>query len=98
MKRFLVGILFGSLCVLTTGCVYTNIRIPLDTDTDETTLGTREGESTSRSILGLVSWGDAGTKAAAENGGITTVRHLDREILVILGFVYAETTTIAYGD
>ena len=46
----------------------------------------------------MVAWGDAGTKAAAENGGITTILHADRKDFSILGGLYYEYTTIVYGN
>jgi hypothetical protein len=49
-------------------------------------------------VLGLFAWGDAGTQAAARNGGIQTLNHADSEVFVILGFVYARTRTVVYGD
>jgi hypothetical protein len=45
-----------------------------------------------------VAWGDAGTQAAARNGGIKTLNHADTQIFSILGFVYTRQTTIVYGD
>ena len=87
------------VCLLAfTGCVYMNVEIPLDTNLDETTLGDKTGESEFHSILGLFAWGDAGTQAAAENGGITVLRHADRKMFSVLGFVYYRQTTVVYGD
>ena len=80
------------------GCVYFSVKTPLDTDLDETTLGEKVGVSQAHSILGLVAWGDAGTQAAAEAGGITTIRHADQELFAVLSFVYARYRTIVYGD
>jgi TRL-like protein family len=82
---------------LLSGC-FVNIKIPLDTDLDRTELGTKVGESTSQSVLWLVFWGDAGTQAAAKQGGITTITHADRQVFTILFGVYASQTTIVYGD
>jgi hypothetical protein len=79
-------------------CVYFHVKQPLDTDLDETQLGTKVGKSQAQSILGIVAWGDAGTQAAARDGGITTLRHADQETLAILGGVYARFRTIVYGD
>ncbi|HAR46383.1 MAG TPA: hypothetical protein DCS05_09515, partial [Nitrospiraceae bacterium] len=46
----------------------------------------------------LVAWGDAGTAAAARDGNITTVNHMDREAFSILFGLYTKTTTVVYGD
>ncbi|MGH7150500.1 MAG: TRL domain-containing protein [Planctomycetota bacterium] len=80
------------------GCLYLHTRIPLDTNLDRTTLGSKTGESKLESVLGLVAWGDAGTKAAAENGRITTINHADQEMLLVLFGVYYRHKTIVYGD
>jgi hypothetical protein len=83
---------------LTSACVYMNVKQPLDTDLHETQLGTKVGKSEAQVILGLVAWGDAGTQAAARNGGITTLKHMDQERFSILGLLYARFRTIVYGD
>ena len=80
------------------GCIYTNITQPLDTDTERTEMGSKVGEAHAYQILYLVAWGDRGTKAAAEAGGITVVRHMDIRTLSILGFIYGRQSTIVYGD
>jgi hypothetical protein len=86
------------LVVLGTGCVYTNLTLPLDRDLDETQLGAKVGRSEAQSVLGLVAWGDAGTQAAAQQAGITTLRHADQEVFSILSFVYVRNRTVVYGD
>jgi hypothetical protein len=83
---------------LLSGCVYSNVSIPLDTDLHETKLGSKVGESQAQSILWLVAWGDAGTQAAAKDGGITTLRHADQNTLQVLLGLYTRYTTIVYGD
>jgi hypothetical protein len=75
-----------------------NVTSPLDTDTNNTSLGTKVGRAESQSILWLVAWGDAGTAAAARDGGITTVTHLDVHYYSILFGLYSSRETIAYGD
>ena len=82
--------------VLLTGCV--SITRPLDTDVYDTTLGEKSGRATSHQILGMVAWGDRGTEAAAKQGDITTIRHMDIHTFRVLWFVYGRDTTIVYGD
>ena len=84
--------------LVTPGCVYTNVKVPLDKDLDKTELGEKVGKSELESVAWLVAWGDAGTEAAAEQGGITTIRHADRQVFSILGGLYYRQTTIVYGD
>ena len=79
-------------------CVYTNIKVPLDQDVDNTELGTKVGVASSHSVAWLVAWGDSGTRAAAENGNIKTVKHLDQHFINIFFGLYTEHETIAYGD
>ena len=80
------------------GCAYSHIQGPLDTNFDHTVLGEKTGRAHTRSVLWLVAWGDGGTRAAAENGGITTITHADFEYLVVLFGLYTRVTTVVYGD
>ena len=80
------------------GCLYTNVLTPFDTDLDKTVLGQKKGEASNQSVLWLVAWGDASTAAAAKQGVLTTVNHMDREVLVVIFGLYTKTTTIVYGD
>lgn len=83
---------------LLAGCLYSNVVAPLSTDLNKTTLGKKVGRASNHSVLWLVSWGDAGVAAAAKNGGLTTVNHMDVEIRNILFGLYTKETTIVYGD
>jgi len=83
---------------LLTGCIYSHITTPLDLDLDRTHLGSKVGVAEWQSVLGLVAWGDAGTQAAAKQGGLTQINHADLETLVILAIVYHRETTILYGE
>jgi len=100
MKNKVFLVLFTTLIISTllSGCVYTKVIVPLDTDTDKTQLGSKVGESHAYSVAWLFFWGDAGTAAAAKNGGIKTINHLDAEYFVILFGLYSRLTTIAYGN
>jgi hypothetical protein len=84
--------------VLLTGCLYMNVKTPYGTELNKTVLGQKTGKAYSQSILWLVAWGDAGTQAAAKEGNITTVNHMDREVFSILFGLYTKTTTVVYGD
>ena len=83
---------------LLAGCLYSNVVAPLDTDLNKTSLGNKVGRASNYSVLWLISWGDAGVAAAAKNGGLTTVNHMDVEIQNILFGLYTKETTIVYGD
>lgn len=80
------------------GCAYMNVRVPLDTDFEKTELGNKEGHASTYTVGWAVSWGDAGTKAAAQEGGLSVIRHADREVLSVLMGLYTRVTTVVYGD
>ena len=98
MKRMKLAVLLIAVVFILSGCMYAHVLSPLDTNLDKTTLGQKVGKASSFSVLGLVAWGDASTAAAAKNGGIATVNHMDREFLNVFFGAYTETTTIVYGD
>ncbi len=79
-------------------CLYMNVSTPLDEDVSVTTLGQNVGRSSTHSVLWLFAWGDASTKAAAADGNISTIRHLDAHFECYVFGVYCSRTTIAYGD
>ena len=83
---------------LGTGCLYTHVMTPYDTNLDKTVLGQKTGKASMYSVLWLVAWGDASTAAAAKQGGLATVNHMDKELLNVVFGIYTETTTIVYGD
>ena len=91
-------VLLSVMLVVLPGCLYAHFTTPLDTDLDKTQLGSKVGRAEFQSILWLVAWGDAGTQAAAKQGGLTTINHADREVLSILFALYYKQTTILYGD
>ncbi len=97
MRRWKI-LALAVLLVTAPACMYSNIKVPLDTDLHETQMGDKVGESTYRSVLWLFAWGDAGTDAAAREGGITTLRHMDQQVFLILFGLYRTQTTIVYGD
>ena len=89
----LLGVLFAF-----SGCAYMNITTPYDTDLEKTVLGEKVGKSSSHSVLWLFAWGDAGTAAAAKDGNITVINHMDVQIINILFGLYSKKITILYGD
>jgi hypothetical protein len=84
--------------LLLSGCFYTHVLSPLDIDADKTVLGQKTGKAASYSLLWAAAWGDASTAAAAKNGGLSTVNHMDKEIFSVFFGIYTESTTIVYGD
>ena len=98
MKRTTMLVFFLAIMVILNGCLYANIKAPLDIDADKTAIGSKVGTSTIQSVLWLVAWGDASTDAAAKNGNISVVYHMDQEIFSILWGLYSKSTTIVYGE
>lgn len=97
-KKSLVFATLLTIIITISGCFYLNITSPLDTDVDNTTLGEKTGTAECYSILWLVAWGDAGSAAAARNGDISVIKHMDRQTFSVLWGVYTKETTIVYGD
>lgn len=98
MKRFRHAALLAGLTLSTTGCLFVDIQFPMDKNYHETDLGTKVGAADSQSVLYLVAWGDSGSKAAADDGDITTIKHADRQVFSILFGLYTRITTVVYGD
>jgi hypothetical protein len=57
---------------------------------------TKVGTADAEGIL-FVGYGDGSISAAARNGNITKVHHVDSEILSIFG-IYARYRTVVYGE
>lgn len=91
-------IVFLLLILSLSSCLYSNTRLPLDDDLWETSLGEKQGIASNYSILWLIAWGDAGAKAAAKNGGITKLNHMDLGIESYLFGAYMRRDTIVYGE
>ena len=96
VKKRLIVLTF--LSFIFAGCLYMDVQRPLGTEFNKTELGTKTGQASCHSVLWLFAWGDAGTKAAAENGGIKIIRHADTKVFSVLFGLYSRVTTIAYGD
>ncbi len=98
MKKKMLAVILVLAAFTLSGCIYANIITPLDKDVEETTLGSKTGSSSCQSVLWLVAWGDAGSAAAAKNGSISVIKHMDQQNISILYGLYAKQTTIVYGD
>ena len=91
-------LLYLLILPLLNGCLYLDVKSPLDKDVNNTVIGDKVGVSKSHSVLWLVAWGDAGTATAAKNGDIETVTHLDVRYYSVFFGAYASRETIAYGN
>jgi hypothetical protein len=59
--------------------------------------GSKEGRSSTYTILFLVGWGDASIDTAAKEGKITQIRQLDYELFNVFG-IYQCFTTVVRGE
>ncbi len=96
-KMARIALIMLSVIILN-GCIYTHVTMPYSTELNKTELGQKRGSATFQSVFWLFAWGDAGAAAAAKDGGITTLRYMDREFKYILFGIYQSQTTIVYGD
>lgn len=80
-----------------TGVIFSNIDAPSSLSLGGQDLGTRRGEASCASLLGLFAWGDCGAKAAADVGAINELKQLEYNFFNFL-FVRQSLATIAYGD
>jgi hypothetical protein len=78
------------------GSFFNFTAAPVDIAFDQNGVGPRVGKAKARSILYLFSFGDASVAAAARDGGISVVDHVDCQILNVL-FFYASYETIVRG-
>jgi hypothetical protein len=84
--------------------IYEHFKAPVQTDMDETRLGSKVGTARTRYLrepiftqIPIIAWGDASIETAAKNGGIKTIRHVDYEVTSVL-YAFIEFTTIVYGE
>ena len=107
MKRIIILLslismpLFFSSCynvqpTITDGAIYSHFTTPLmcpDSDTSYT----KKGEACTYSILGIVAFGNGGTKQAAVNGNIDKLKMVEMEIRNYCHF-WISYNTIVYGN
>lgn len=106
MKKVCILAAVCAAAATLTGCIsapftppmglYSEITAPLSTE-GTIDVGTKKGEATAKTILGLVATGDCSIAAAAKNGGLKTIRHVDYKYKNLLGIVQ-ETTVVVYGE
>lgn len=77
------------------GGIYTGDTQPVAVTSNS--VGYKVGTSSCVSVLGIVAVGDGGINAAAKDGNITKISHIDRKTISVLGlfttykyFVYGE--------
>lgn len=75
------------------GFLYANATVPRHAT--ENQVGKKKGEACATSILGIVTYGDASIRAAADAGGIKDLAAVDSSIRNILGIVATHCTIVS---
>jgi len=76
--------------------IYNGTKEAMDYATPGATLGSKVGESTCKTVLGIVNWGDCSIRSAMKNGRISRVTAADWEKHFVL--IYGEKTLRVYGN
>jgi hypothetical protein len=97
--------LFGVSIFLLSGCamvqtpvnglLVTSLTAPI-TATDNQ-VSSKVGNASCTSILGIVAFGDCSINAAARNGNISKIHHVDHGATSVLG-IYSSFETHVYGE
>ncbi len=106
MKRLAAIVIATLLAIGVSGClsapfqppsgVVSVTTAPLSTE-GNWDVGTKKGEASSFSVLGLYASGDCSIAAAARNGGLKKIGHVDYEYVNIIG-IWQKATVIVYGE
>jgi len=111
MKRAAVVFMlagFAVACLMASGCAFAYgpsglpavisvTTTPVAAGPDQEPGTPRTGQATAINVLGLISFGNASIRAAANDGGITKIKSVDAHTTNILG-IYASYTTEVAGN
>ena len=96
MKKILVlALLLGFTGIANAGIFYTDVTQPVSGNCF--TGCEKCGISKEKSVLGLVSIGDAGIKAACQDGDIKQIHYVEQHIKSVFIF-FRDITTKVYGN
>ena len=111
MRYALLGTLSVVVCLGFTGCagivapvipptamVLTNVKAPLSTEFNNTSVGAKSGSSESMSILWLVAFGDCSIETAVKNGGLKTIDYADYEVMSVLFGMFSRFVVTVHGQ
>ena len=76
--------------------IYNGTLEPMDYSVPGATLGSKTGEATCKTVLGIVNWGDCSLRSAMKNGRISRVTSADWKKNYVL--IYGEKTLRVYGN
>ena len=106
MKRTFAIVLASLFAVGVAGCLSAPFqppsgavsitKAPLSTE-GNWEVGSKKGEASSFSVLGLYASGDCSIAAAARNGGLKKIGHVDYEYFNVIG-IWQKATVIVYGE
>ena len=106
MKRLAAIVIATLLAIGVAGClsapfqppggVVSVTKAPLSTE-GNWDVGSRKGEASSFSVLGLYASGDCSIATAAQNGGLKKIGHVDYEYFNVIG-IWQKATVIVYGE
>ena len=104
MKKLLASIallsvvLFsGCASILPQGSLYSGVKLPIATTNNKLPEKVKVGTAECKSVLTLVTVGDASIQAACKNGDITVIHHVDWEVENILGII-GTYRCVVYGE
>jgi len=93
------ALLMSSCAAVSTSCgkgqFFTDIKTGVTATSNP--LGKKVGQASATNIMGWVLTGDASIDAAAQNGGIKKISHVDQHQKSVLG-IFAQYETIVYGE
>lgn len=90
--------MFATLMLSSSGCIYSNFRVPMSTDFRNTKTVDKMGKSSSHSVAWIAAWGDAGLQAAAKEGDLETLEYVDYQFINVIFGLYMSRKTIVYGN
>ena len=94
MKKVIVIVALAFAMIALMGCPAVNIPMAAAS----ATVGAKTGQASGSIILGLFGDVDAGSLAAARNGGITKIATVDTKIKNLLGGLVITFTTTVTGE
>lgn len=92
----LAALFTGCATQVPVGFILIDNTLPLQVG-DAAAKCTKTGTAMSKSYIGMIAVGDCSIDAAAKNGGITKINHVDWKVKNTLGFIGEYTTTV-YGE
>ncbi len=95
--KLLTYALSAAILLSSSGCIYSNFRVPVSKDFQNTHTAEKTGSASCRSVAWIAAWGDAGLQAAAQEGGLETLEYVDYQFVNVIFGLYMRRTTIVYG-